>query len=52
MVKPDLGRKERCPQCGSKKIEVQANSKKCKVCGYQWTGKVRRKTSKKDKIRF
>jgi ribosomal protein S27AE len=44
--------KEQCPQCGSKKIAVEANSKKCGVCGYQWTGKIRRKTSRKDKVRF
>jgi ribosomal protein L37AE/L43A len=45
-------RRERCPQCGSKKITVQATSKKCRVCGYEWTGKVQRKTTKKDKVRF
>jgi transposase-like protein len=45
-------RKERCPQCGSKKIEVQADSKKCTVCKYQWTGKTQRKTSRKEKVRF
>jgi uncharacterized protein (DUF983 family) len=44
--------KERCPQCGSKKIAVQNTSKKCKVCGYQWIGKVQKKTPRKDKTRF
>jgi len=44
--------KEQCPKCGSKKIVVEADSKKCGVCGYQWTGKIRRKTSKRDKVRF
>ncbi|HEY4700042.1 MAG TPA: hypothetical protein VIH27_06725 [Nitrososphaerales archaeon] len=47
-----MARKERCPQCGSKKIVFQADSKKCEVCGYQWTGKVRKKTSRKGKTRF
>jgi len=43
-----MGRgKERCPQCGSKKIIVHTDSKKCKVCGHQWTGRVRKKTPKK-----
>ncbi len=45
-------RKELCPQCGSKKIVVEADSKKCEVCGYQWTGKVRKKTSRKGRTRF
>jgi len=47
-----MGKKERCPQCGSKKIKIQANSKKCEICGYEWTGRIRRKTAKKDKVRF
>jgi ribosomal protein L37E len=47
-----MGRKERCPRCGSKKIEVQDNSKKCIVCGYEWTGRIGRKTPKRDKVRF
>jgi ribosomal protein L37E len=45
-------RKERCPKCGSKKIVIQASSKKCEVCGFQWTGKVRRKGFRKEKVRF
>ncbi|MGD8566375.1 MAG: hypothetical protein PVF96_08515 [Candidatus Bathyarchaeota archaeon] len=47
-----MGRKERCPQCGSKKFRMQDDSKKCNVCSYEWSGKVRRKTTKKDKVRF
>jgi len=47
-----MGRKERCPQCGSKKITIAGNLKKCKVCKYEWTGKPRRKTHKKEKVRF
>jgi uncharacterized protein (DUF983 family) len=47
-----MGRKERCPQCGSGKITVSADSKKCNVCGYEWTGKIGRKESRKDKVRF
>jgi uncharacterized protein (DUF983 family) len=47
-----MGRKEQCPQCRSGRITVLVDSKKCNVCGYEWAGKVRRKTSKKDKVRF
>jgi len=47
-----MGRKERCPQCGSKKITITGNLKKCEVCNYAWAGKPGRKTSKKEKIRF
>jgi len=47
-----MGRKERCPQCGSKKIKIIGNLKKCNVCKYEWAGKPRGKTSKKEKVRF
>jgi len=48
-----MGRgKDRCPQCGGKKIVILNNIKKCKVCKYEWTGKSRKKTTKKEKIRF
>ena len=47
-----MGRKERCPQCGSKKITITENMKTCKICKYTWTGKPGKKTSKKDKVRF
>ncbi len=47
-----MGRKERCPQCGSKQITITENLKKCKICKYAWGGKPRRKTSKKEKVRF
>jgi len=47
-----MGRKERCPQCGSKKIRVHADSKKCNICGHQWTERMKRKTSRKEKVRF
>jgi hypothetical protein len=47
-----MGRKERCLHCGSKKITITGNLKKCEVCKYEWTGKPRKKTSKKEKIRF
>jgi len=42
-----MGRQERCPQCGSKKIVITGDLKKCKVCKYEWTGKPRGKTSKR-----
>ncbi len=47
-----MGRKERCPQCGSKKIIATENQKKCSVCQYEWTGKASKRTPKKDKTRF
>jgi ribosomal protein L37AE/L43A len=47
-----MGRKERCPHCGSKKIKITDDVKKCRVCKYEWTGKPRGKTSKKEKVRF
>jgi rubredoxin len=47
-----MGRKERCPQCGSKKIAITGNLKKCEVCKHEWAGKTGRKTSKKEKTRF
>jgi len=46
------GRKERCVNCGSKKITIQGSTKKCQVCGFEWKGKPKRKTAKKDKVRF
>ena len=42
-----MGRKERCPQCGSKKITIDENLKKCNVCKNEWTGKARRKTPRR-----
>jgi hypothetical protein len=47
-----MARKERCSQCGSKKIIVQAGSKKCEVCGYQWSGRKGKKPSKKERTRY
>jgi ribosomal protein L37AE/L43A len=47
-----MGRKERCPQCGSKKIKITDDVKKCGVCKYEWTGKPTGKTSKKERVRF
>jgi ribosomal protein L37E len=47
-----MPRQERCPQCGSKKFEVVESSKKCKTCGFQWSGTARKKTDRKEKVRF
>jgi ribosomal protein L37AE/L43A len=47
-----MGRKERCPKCGSKKIRITANQKECNVCKNTWAGKLGAKTSKKEKVRF
>jgi len=47
-----MGRKKRCPKCGSKKIDVYSVPQRCKVCGYTWTGTGRKKAPKKDKVRF
>ena len=46
------GRKERCSSCGSKKITIHGTTKKCNVCGFEWKEKPKRKTAKKDKVRF
>jgi ribosomal protein L37E len=46
------GRKERCVNCGSKKITIHGSTKKCQVCGFEWKGKPKRKTAKKEKVRF
>jgi hypothetical protein len=47
-----MGRKKRCPKCGSKKVDVYSIPQKCKTCGNTWTGRERTKSSKKDKVRF
>ena len=47
-----MGRKERCPHCGSKKIMIAEDVKKCNVRKYEWSGKLREKTPKKEKVRF
>ncbi|UCC27967.1 MAG: hypothetical protein JSW29_00475 [Candidatus Bathyarchaeota archaeon] len=47
-----MGRKERCPACGSKKITIGEGQKRCSVCKHEWAGKTRRRTSKKQKVRF
>jgi len=44
-----MGRKERCPQCGSKKITITGNLKKCGVCQYTWLGRPGRKRLRKEK---
>jgi transposase-like protein len=44
--------KERCPNCGSKKITIESGTKKCKICHFEWTGKVKKHWTKKDKVRF
>ena len=47
-----MGRKERCPRCGSRKIKITKKQKECNVCKNIWTGKVGGKTTKKGKVRF
>jgi len=47
-----MGRKKRCPKCGSKKIDYYSTPKRCKICGFEWTVKRRTKSLKKDKVRF
>ena len=48
----NMPRKERCPKCGSGKINTIASSKQCKVCGYEWSERERTSHVKKDKVRF
>ena len=48
-----MGRKESCPNCGSKKIAIELDgTKKCNTCKHEWTYKTGRKTEKKSKVRF
>lgn len=47
-----MGRKERCPRCGSKKVDVYSAPKKCKVCKFTWGEREKTKAPKKDKVRF
>lgn len=47
-----MGRKKKCPKCGSKKIDEYSTPKKCKVCGFEWTGTGKKKTARKNKVRF
>jgi len=44
--------KEHCPNCGSKKITIESGTKKCRVCHFEWKGKVKKHWTKKDKVRF
>jgi len=44
--------KEHCPNCGSRKITIESGTKKCRVCHFEWKGKVKRHWTKKDKVRF
>ena len=41
-----------CPHCGSKKIQYEDDSKKCRTCGFEWTERIRTKQSSKEKVRF
>jgi len=47
-----VGRKKRCPKCGSKKVDEYSTPMRCKVCGFTWTGTGKSKIPKKDKVRF
>jgi transposase-like protein len=47
-----MGRKKKCPKCGSKKVDVYSIPKRCKTCGSTWVEKGRTKAAKKDKVRF
>lgn len=44
-----MARKAKCPRCGSKKIARGKMKRKCKTCGHEWSGTVKRRTPKKDK---
>lgn len=51
-VREKMGREERCPKCGSKKIDCYLVPRKCRICGFTWAGKDRTKTPKKDEVDF
>ena len=40
-------RKKNCPNCGSRKISQKDNELICNVCGVEFSGKSRGRTSKK-----
>jgi ribosomal protein L37AE/L43A len=42
-------RKKNCPNCGSRKITLKGNEWKCNICGAEFSGKSRGRTSKKGK---
>jgi uncharacterized protein (DUF983 family) len=45
-------RKERCPQCGSKKITIVEDLKRCNTCKFEWGKREHKKGYKKEKTRF
>jgi len=45
-------RKEKCPKCGSRKIKIENGAKKCKVCSFDWSEKIKRKISKRHRVRY
>jgi len=47
-----MGRKKRCPKCGSKKVDIYTVPHRCRVCGHTWTGTGRKKAPRKEKVRF
>jgi hypothetical protein len=47
-----MGRTKKCPKCGSKKVDIYSIPKRCKTCGFTWTGIGKRKSAKKEKVRF
>jgi ribosomal protein L37AE/L43A len=47
-----MGRKKRCPECGSKKVDFFSIPKRCGTCGFTWAGKEKTRDAKKDKVRF
>jgi uncharacterized Zn finger protein (UPF0148 family) len=47
-----LTRKEGCPVCKSRKIDLKNGKKTCRVYGHQWRGKGKKSRSRKEKTRF
>jgi ribosomal protein L37AE/L43A len=45
-------RKKNCPKCGSRKVSIKGNVWNCKICGAEFSGKSRGKTSKKGRKRW
>ncbi|RLC65924.1 MAG: hypothetical protein DRH97_07320 [Chloroflexi bacterium] len=47
-----MGKKKRCPICGSKKVRKAGRELSCGTCGKTWSGKTKRPSSRKEKTRF
>jgi ribosomal protein L37AE/L43A len=47
-----MARKKNCPKCGSRKVSQKGKEWKCNICGTEFSGKSKGKTSKKGRKRW